>query len=75
MFFVNFHRQCVQCSIITNDIVIHWICHCPANETLRDAVLDSFVASNGYRTYIDTITLLCDITHHTQHSLGSHNPH
>ena len=33
MFSVDFNRQCTKCSIITNDIVIHWLCHCPANET------------------------------------------
>ena len=55
MFSVDFNRQCTKCSVITNDIVIHWLCHCPANETLRYAVWDSFVASKGYSAYIDTM--------------------
>ena len=55
MFSVDFNRQCTKCSIITNDIVIHWLCHCPANETLRYAVWDSLVASKGYSAYIDTM--------------------
>ena len=55
MFSVDFNRQCTKCSIINNDIVIHWLCHCPANETLRYAVCDSFVASKGYSAYIDTM--------------------
>ena len=55
MFSVNFNRHCTNYSIITNDIVIHWMCHCPANETLRYAVCDSLVASKGYSAYIDTM--------------------
>ena len=55
MFSVYFNRQCTNCSIITNDIVIHWLCHCPAIETLRYAVWDSLVASTGYSAYIDTM--------------------
>jgi len=55
MFSVDFNRQCTQCSIITNDIIILWLCHCPANETLRYAVWDSLVASKGYSAYIDTM--------------------
>ena len=52
MFSVNLSRHCTKCSIITSDIVINWMCQCPANETLRYAVWDSLVASKVFSTYI-----------------------
>ena len=29
----NFLTLCNTCSYTPNDIIIHWICYCPANET------------------------------------------
>ena len=46
-------QTCPKCSFVTDDIIVHFLIFCRANENLRNALLNRYITVFGLRFFIN----------------------
>lgn len=48
-------RCCERCSFLTDDIIIHRLCYCPTNNSMRNVINENIIYTKGLAFYLDTM--------------------